>query len=209
MKEILNKIVYNVLSALYQPFWTALLIAFLSMFVFLYAKEHNLKKENIVYNIVLTWWTAFKESQTFRRVFLLSFYTAMILLKTILNREIWVDPLNKIFEGWGLYEEGQLTTESIENFMLFVPFSVLLLWAFQKELPGESKRIEFGKTVWKATKIVAIFSFMIEFAQLLFHLGTFQISDLTYNTLGGTVGGVIYYLWCRYYQKRKRKIKRK
>ena len=41
MKEILNKIAYNVLSALYQPFWTALLIAFLSMFVFLYAKEKN------------------------------------------------------------------------------------------------------------------------------------------------------------------------
>ena len=29
---------------------------------------------------------------------------------------------------------------------------------------------------------------------VLFHLGTFQISDLTYNTLGGAVGGVIYYL---------------
>lgn len=30
------------------------------------------------------------------------------------------------------------------------------------------------------------------------HLGTFQISDLTYNTLGGAVGGVIYYLgFCR------------
>lgn len=50
MKEILNKIAYNVLSALYQPFWTALLIAFLSMFVFLYAKEKNWKKKNIVYN---------------------------------------------------------------------------------------------------------------------------------------------------------------
>ena len=44
------------------------------------------------------------------------------------------------------------------------------------------------------TKIVAVFSFIIEFTQLLFHLGTFQISDLTYNTLGGAVGGVIYYI---------------
>lgn len=76
--------------------------------------------------------------------------------------------------------------------MLFVPFSILLLWAFQKELLGEFKEIRFGKTVGQVTKIVAIFSFLIEFAQLLFHLGTFQISDLTYNTLGGAVGGVIY-----------------
>ena len=133
--------------------------------------------------------------------------TAMILLRTVLNREIWFDPLGKIFGGWGLYEDGQFTTESIENFMLFVPFSILLLWAFQKELLDESENIRFGKTVWKATKVVAVFSFMIEFTQLLFHLGTFQISDLTYNTLGGAVGGVIYYLgYCRK-GKRKNKIR--
>ena len=51
-------------------------------------------------------------------------------------------------------------------------------------------------------EVVAVFSFMIEFTQLLFHLGTFQISDLTYNTLGGAVGGVIYYL---VYSREKRK----
>lgn len=40
-----------------------------------------------------------------------------------------------------------------------------------------------------------------------FHLGTFQISDLTYNTLGGAIGGVIYYLgYCRK-GKRKNKIR--
>ncbi len=50
------------------------------------------------------------------------------------------------------------------------------LWAFQKELLDESENIRFGKTVWEATKVVAVFSFMIEFTQLLFHLGTFQIS---------------------------------
>ena len=134
--------------------------------------------------------------------FLLAFYTAMILLRTVLNREIWFDPLGKLFGGWGLYEDGQFTTESIENFMLFVPFSILLLWAFQKELLDESENIRFGKTVWEATKVVAVFSFMIEFTQLLFHLGTFQISDLTYNTFGGAVGGVIYYLG--YSRKRKK-----
>ena len=68
------------------------------------------------------------------------------------------------------------------------------LWAFQKELLDESENIRFGKTVWEATKVVAAFSFMIEFTQLLFHLGTFQISDLSYNTLGGVAGGIIYYL---------------
>ena len=78
--------------------------------------------------------------------------------------------------------------------MLFVPFSILLLWAFHKELFDSMENLKFGKTIWETTKIVATFSFIIEFLQLLFHLGTFQISDLCYNTLGGTIGGVIYFV---------------
>ena len=203
--EIFNKISYSVLLALYQPFWNAILLAFLVMFLYLYTKEHEWKKNNLLRNIFATWWGIFKISSNFRRTFLLAFYTAMILLKTVLNRAIWPDPLEKIFGGWGLYENGQFTTESIENFILFVPFSSLLLWAFQKELLGESKRIWFGKNVWQVTKIVAVFSFMIEFAQLLFHLGTFQISDLTYNTLGGAVGGVIYCIGYKIISRKKRR----
>lgn len=203
--EIFNKISYSVLLALYQPFWNAILLAFLVMFLYLHTKEHEWKKNNLLRNIFATWWGIFKISSNFRRTFLLAFYTAMILLKTVLNRAIWPDPLEKIFGGWGLYENGQFTTESIENFILFVPFSSLLLWAFQKELLGESKRIWFGKTVWQVTKIVAVFSFMIEFAQLLFHLGTFQISDLTYNTLGGAVGGVIYCIGYKIISRKKRR----
>ena len=95
--------------------------------------------------------------------------------------------------GWGLYDaDGNLTTEPIENLMLFIPFAVLLLWAFRKELLGDKPGLK--KTLWVATKTVGIFSFVIEFSQLLFHLGTFQISDLVYNTLGGTVGGLAYYI---------------
>ena len=63
------------------------------------------------------------------------------------------------------------------------------LWAFQKELLDESENIRFGKTVWEATKVVAVFSFMIEFTQLLFHLGTFQISILQKRKLGLSITG--------------------
>ena len=99
------------------------------------------------------------------------------------------------------YAAGELkhgTISLIENDILVVG----VLWAFQKELLDESKNIRFGKTVWEATKVVAVFSFLIEFTQLLFHLGTFQISDLTYNTLGGAVGGIIYcFIWKFKHQK--------
>lgn len=37
------------------------------------------------------------------------------------------------------------------------------------------------------------FSVSIEMLQLLLRLGTFQLSDIFYNTVGGVVGGLIYY----------------
>ena len=191
--EILNRIVYDVLTALYQLFWAAILISFLSMFLYLYAKEHAWKKGELFHRIFSTWIRAFQSSKEFQRVFLLTFYTAMILLRTLLNREIWFDPLGVVMQGWGLYQNGQLTTEAIENFMLFLPFSLLLCWAFRKELFG-TDRLKLKDVLWKMTKIVFIFSLSIESAQVLFHLGTFQFSDLCYNTLGGILGGMLYYI---------------
>lgn len=55
--EIFNKIAYNVLSALYQPFWAAVLLAFLTMFLYLYGKEHGWKKNSFIRNMFGTWWS--------------------------------------------------------------------------------------------------------------------------------------------------------
>ena len=46
----------------------------------------------------------------------------------------------------------------------------------------------------KSGKIAFIFSISIEMVQLLFRIGTFQLSDIFYNTLGGVIGGLIYYV---------------
>ena len=172
--DIIANIIKSVLTALYQSFLAAVLLAFVSMFVFLYVKEHGWKKGNLIKNIFGTWVRNFKKSSTFRRVFLLMFYSAMILFRTFLNRNIWFDPLSDVLGDWGLHKsDGSLSTEPIE-------------------IIGEDVRIV--KVLWKSTVTVGIFSFVIEFSQLLFHLGTFQISDLVYNTLGGTVGGLAYYI---------------
>ena len=50
-------------------------------------------------------------------------------------------------------------------------------------------------------KVAFIFSFAIEMLQLFFRLGTWQLSDLFYNTVGGGFGGVLYY---GYYCLKKR-----
>ena len=43
-------------------------------------------------------------------------------------------------------------------------------------------------------KIAFCFSVSIEMLQLLLRLGTFQLSDIFYNTVGGVIGGLVYYV---------------
>lgn len=192
MQQALSNIIRSVLIALYEPFWAALLLAVVGMFVFLYAKEHHWRINSFFPQMAQVWFQEFRSSSTFRRTFLLVFYTTMILFRTVLNRQIWFDPLGKIMGGWSLYDvDGNLTTESIENFMLFVPFTVLLFWAFREQILG--KEFYLKTIIWKSIKVVGVFALTIEFIQVLFHLGTFQLSDLCYNTLGGVCGGCIYY----------------
>ncbi len=47
-------------------------------------------------------------------------------------------------------------------------------------------------SIWR--KIAFYFSAIIEFLQLFLRLGTFQISDFVYNTLGGILGVILYKL---------------
>ena len=49
------------------------------------------------------------------------------------------------------------------------------------------------KILWYSGKIAFIFSISIEMLQLFLRLGTFQLSDLFYNTVGGMIGGLMYY----------------
>lgn len=43
-------------------------------------------------------------------------------------------------------------------------------------------------------KVSFIFSAGIEFSQLFLRLGTFQFSDLVYNTVGGLLGSLTYWI---------------
>ena len=92
----------------------------------------------------------------------------------------------------GLYNaKGELTTECIENLTLFIPFTVLLLYAARERV---FQKMTIGSVLWNSTKITFLFSFTIEMLQLFLRLGTWQLSDLFYNTLGGVIGGLIYYI---------------
>ena len=116
--DLFGKILTNILTALYEPFGFSLLLSFLAMFFYLYAYEpiHAGKGWKIA---MMTWYQKFKESVFFRKLFFLAFVTSLILFRTLLNRQLWMNPLSDVMGGWGIWEtvngEKKLTTECIEN----------------------------------------------------------------------------------------------
>lgn len=185
MISVIVKILTNILTALYEPFGFSLLLSFFVMFFYLYA-YHPTGAGKGWKSAIVVWWQEFKKSGRFRKLFGLAFVTSMILFRTLLNRNLWMNPLSNVMGGWGIWEtvngEKQLTTECIENVILMMPFTVMVMWTFDVE----------NRVVWKSTKLGLIFSVSIEMLQLLLRLGTFQVSDIAYNTLGGMLGGVVY-----------------
>ena len=113
--------------------------------------------------------------------------------KLLGNRQLWMNPLSDVMGGWGIWEtvngERKLTTECIENVIMMVPFSAVVAWTFGEKIGSGWKKI-----LCYSGKIAFIFSVSIEMLQLLLRLGTFQLSDIFYNTVGGVLGGLMYYI---------------
>lgn len=198
--DIFENIIKNVLISLYQGFGASVLMAVLFMFAYTYGKERGWKQ------VVKHWWNNFKDKSEFRRVFLLAIYTFMLLTRTVLYRTVWSLPLGKVMGIWGLHDKnGALYTENIENIILFIPFMVLLLWAFHRKF-FKNVKVKFLNSIEKSFVVSLSFSLLIEFTQLFFKLGTFQLSDLVFNTLGGIIGGIIYYCIYRFKERKDRKM---
>lgn len=200
--DIIKQIILNILTALYKPFWFALIMAILLMQVYLTLCQSSLK------TVILDWWNHFRNEAKFRRLFLLFFYITLVLFRTLLDRDIWMDPLENVFGPWKIYsEEGQLDTECVENLIMLLPYMVLLWVNFHEKLC--KKQFGCGICLWQSLKITFLTSLMIEVLQLILRLGTFQLSDLFYNTLGGLIGGLVYWvgyrITCRVYDNGNRK----
>lgn len=184
MLDFLRIVISNVLVALYQPFWFSVILSVLFMTVYQTYRSAGAKA------VMRQWWGWFRQDVSFRRRFFLVFYTTMILFRTLLNRYIWINPVSDVVGVWGFYNaKGEFTTEALENLVMFIPFTFLLLWTWQAK---SERDIKFRSLLWRGVKTAFYLSAIIEFLQLFLRLGTWQLSDLFYNTLGGLIGGCIY-----------------
>ena len=96
--KVLAKILTNILTALYEPFGFSLLLSFLAMFFYLYAYEPE-EAGKVWKSAIVTWYQKFKGSVFFRKLFFLAFVTSMILFRTLLNCNLWLNPLSDVM-GW-------------------------------------------------------------------------------------------------------------
>lgn len=197
--EIIREIITHVLAAIYQPFGFALILAFFALFFYLFA-YHPVNAGKGWKMALCTWITEFRTNRFFRKLFLLVLLSAMILFRTLLNRELWLNPLVDVMGGWSIWKvspdgtKSLATTQCIENIILMFPFTSVLMWTMKERLV---KAISLKSIAIKSAQLAFVFSFTIEFLQLLLRVGTFQISDIFYNTLGGFLGGMGYWVACK------------
>ena len=189
---MLQKIITNILTAVYQYFWVSMLFAFILMTCYLFVYEKNSSVQGVMKTLRL-WLSHFKRSFDFRLLFFLVFYGALISFRTLLGRGFFANPLQSVTGGWQLYifdasGKNIVSTDGFENILLFIPFSFLLLWL----LNTKQNRKSIAGSFFVSCRAVLIFSLIIEFSQMFFCLGIFQFADIVYNTSGGIIGGLIY-----------------
>lgn len=150
MIELLKKIITNVLTALYQPFWFAVILTVFLLFFYLYAYK-PIDTGKGIRAAFRAWWQEFRTLLFFRKLFLLTFFTVMILFQTLINRNMWINPLSDIMGGWWIWHTAAdgtvtLTTECFENIALMLPFTALLLWTVAEKI-FYGRKITFGRLV--------------------------------------------------------------
>lgn len=162
------------------PLIIALIIS--AIYYFISTKKHNTKTAKSTVNLL----------------FIIFFYFSPLQL-AVIARLGWekVNPTEKIFGGW-LIENLKYSADlqPIENILLFTPFAISLCIFIITH-----KDISFKKLILMSTGLSFLMSAIIEFSQLMLCIGTFQISDLVYNTLGGLIGALIVILINKHIKK--------
>ena len=126
-----------------------------------------------------------------KRPWLIAFllFTGYLLTSTLLSRSL-TNPYKGVLKNLLPGVNSTDNREIVENILLFIPYSFLMLQAFKPKKPFRTAAIACAGT-----------TAFIEVSQLLFWLGQFQLADLIYNFLGGMLGWVLWALFHRIFDK--------
>ena len=94
--------------------------------------------------------------------------------------------------GWWIYDKkGEFTAEAFLNMVMLMPL-IFLIYLYHGEKIFDERKL--SNILFHSCKLSFLTSITIEFLQLMLRLGTVQIADIVYNTLGGVVGGIVYFI---------------
>lgn len=119
------------------------------------------------------------------KIFASLFWILFIFQITIFSRIglYEADPFRSLWDNWLISEmEYQYDITFLYNIIIFMPLAFII-----SQIRGYKNK----KVIVQTTAASFSLSLLIESIQAIFHLGTFQISDLFYNTLGGILGAII------------------
>ncbi len=134
-----------------------------------------------------------------------SFNLSLIFQITIIGR------IGRHYDGWSVLNgdwnifENQylLSSPQMRNIALFL---MLMPSVFLFIKCPKSKALSTKLMMTAGILFPFLISLFIELCQGIFSIGTFQFSDLFYNTLGGLIGAVFYIVIQKLHKKTKSKI---
>lgn len=126
------------------------------------------------------------------------FYLYLLYNDTVFSRTPTYSPFSDVFGGWLIYKTQYhgLSFDVIANVLMFVPLTFL----FSLSLLNKKNT---KHTIIKSLQLSFCVSLSIEILQILFMKGTFQFTDLLFNTLGGLIGALLYTLLKTFFRKDK------
>lgn len=179
MLAVLNMIIYH-MNKVVNEYAISISIFFIFIAIIIYISE-KMEFEKFLCEIK----DKFFKDYSYKWKILFFTYSYFILDKTLISRNIGnINNFEYAFKnGWlFIVKDTWNKVQAIENIIFFIPFSFFLLLGFYNL---EEKKLELFKEI---ISIFFKFSLFIELLQFIFSLGTFQLSDIVYNILGGIIG---------------------
>lgn len=176
---------WDLFRTIYRYTGFGILFAIIVMMAMPRIKEEGLKK------LLKEVFTNLRKNRRYLFRFLFTYYLFMTLARTLICRDIWFNPWEDVLGTRRLIlEDGSLNNEVINNIILFIPLTFLYYLSFWTD----RENIKFVNVCVHAIKWSFLFSVTIECCQLFGRLGTFQLSDIVQNTLGGWIGALLYHI---------------
>ena len=108
MSQLVNTVVTNILTALYEPFWFAITMSVLFMFLYMYA-YCTAETGKGIKRALAAWLKEFKRSVFFRRLLALTFYTSLVLfLVSVYDLTLTLPGIAGIILGIGMAVDGNV-----------------------------------------------------------------------------------------------------